>query len=109
MVTTFACTALLGMTIAYFTALRGQGISQKDLQEYDKGYSSYVIDKPAIAEHQRIQDEAIATLRARQDQVFDRLNKLENDQKLDEKDRDNLRGKLDVANNLLTELSKPKK
>lgn len=71
------CTALIGMTIAWWTALSERGVNRRDMEEYVRTYSPYVIDKGLIAEHQTTQDKEIARIGTVQSEVVKRLDKLE--------------------------------
>ena len=62
-------TAIAGLLVAYFTALRDKGVSQDEMHAYVKEYSPYVLDKQSIAEHQSQQDRQIGTLIG-QDETF---------------------------------------
>jgi len=79
-------TALVGITVAYFTALRSQGVSRNELEEYVNKFSPYSHDKEVIALQQQSQDKAIGSLDGLKDRIFDRLNKVEI--KDSEQDRD---------------------
>lgn len=70
-------TGLIGMTVAWWTALSERGVTRRDMEEYVRLYSPYVIDKAGIAEHQSNQDKEIARLGANQLEVLRRLDKLE--------------------------------
>ena len=59
---------LVSMTVAYFTALRGQGVSQKDMQEYvDRAFAE---DRKVIAIQNSNQDEKIGSLMGHKDRIF---------------------------------------
>src|SRR4029077_2305586 len=67
-----AITALIGMTVAYFTALRGQGVSQKDMQEYvDKDIAH---DREVIATQNQSRDEKIGSLNGHKDRIFTEID-----------------------------------
>jgi len=65
---------LVSMTVAYFTALRGQGVSQKDMQEYvDRAFAH---DRELISLQNSTQDEKIGSLMGHKDRLFDLINKI---------------------------------
>lgn len=79
-----AITALMGMTVAYFTALRGQGVQsqdlstlRKELQEYTDTKSPYAKDKELLSNINSQQDRAIGELQGKQERVFERLKTIE--------------------------------
>ena len=70
---------LLGFVVAWWTALQGRGVSQKDMQEYVERYSPYSQQKDVIANHFTNQDTQIGVLQGKQDRNYERLNKNENE------------------------------
>jgi len=70
-------TALIGMTVAWFTALQSHGVSQKDMQDYVDKFSPYSHDKEVIAIQQANQDRDIGSLLGHKDRIFDRLKMIE--------------------------------
>ena len=61
--TTGACGLLIGMTVAWWTALQSKGMTQGE--------------KEFIALQQSMQDEKIGQLMGHKDRIFDRLNTIE--------------------------------
>lgn len=47
---------LTGMTIAWFTAFEGRGVTRPEMELYVRDYSPYVIDKSGIEARLRIED-----------------------------------------------------
>ena len=83
---TGAFSLLLGFIVAWWTALQGKGVSQKEMQEYVKEYSPYVLQKPAIEQHIVDSNNRIGEIKGRQEQVLTRLSKVEFQLTTDERD-----------------------
>ncbi len=77
---------LIGLFLAWWTALGKQGISQKELQEYEDKFSPYVQERALLAEHNSLQDSQIGKLQGVQQQYDTRLNG--HDTKLHDDERD---------------------
>ena len=67
----------ISMTVAYFTALRGQGVSRAEMQEYVDKYSPYNHDKELITLQQANQDEKIGVLTGHKDRMYDLIKMLQ--------------------------------
>jgi len=80
MATSILAGLVIGLVVAYFTALQGKGSTQKDVQEYVEKFSPYSHDKEVIALQQQNQDKEIGILHGFKDRIFDRLNKIEEKQ-----------------------------
>jgi hypothetical protein len=70
---------IAGLVLAWFTAFSGHGVTQTQMEEYVDKHSPYLADKPALSEHQRVQDEELGKLAGRQDRVFETLSTHTND------------------------------
>jgi len=68
---------LVSMTVAYFTALRGQGVSRAEMQEYVDKYSPYNHDKEVLALQQATQDKEIGSLSGHKDRIYDLIKMLQ--------------------------------
>ncbi len=77
---------LIGLFLAWWTALGKQGISQKELQEYEDKFSPYVQERALLAEHNASQDTQIGILQGVDRQNEKRLT--EHDIKLHDDERD---------------------
>jgi len=111
-----AITALMGMTVAFFTALRGQGASPQDLvnlrremQTYTDTNSPYSHDKNLIALQQQSQDEKIGILTGLKDRIFDRLNKMEETKIIVDRDLQDHDNKIKMLTNYIEAEKFPKK
>jgi len=69
--------ALLAMTVAWFTAMQAKGISESELKAYVKEYSPYVFDKDNLARQQAAQDTEMGRIAGRQERVLERLGKID--------------------------------
>jgi hypothetical protein len=68
---------LVGMTVAWFTALQTKGVSTAEMQGYVDKYSPYSHDKELISLQQTSQDTKIGEVMGKIDRIFDRLAKME--------------------------------
>lgn len=71
---------VIGLLVAWFTAIQSRGITLKELQEYVDKYS------PVLPKDMAIQSSQIGELRGKQERIFERLAGLENNEKVDEKE-----------------------
>jgi hypothetical protein len=71
------CSLLVGMIIAWYTALQGKGVSPIEMQSYVEKYTPYSHDKELIALQQSSQDTKIGELMGKVDRIFDRLTKMD--------------------------------
>ncbi len=81
---TAAVSVLVGMTIAWWSALQSKGVSQKDMQDYVREYMREY--RESILQHATSSDTQIGTLRGTQEQMNLRLSKTELQQATDERD-----------------------
>ncbi len=77
---TAAISVLLGFIVAWWTALQNKGINQNELREFMRDY------KQGIAEHVTAVDTQIGELKGKQEQIIQRLSKVEYQQATDERD-----------------------
>ncbi len=77
---------VVGLLVAWFTAIQSKGITQKELQEYEDKYSPYVQQRDTIALHNATQDAQIGQLQSAQQSNAERMNKY--DTKFHDDDRD---------------------
>ncbi len=68
---------VVGLLVAWTTAIMGKGVNQKEMEDYIKDHSPYAYDKQVLTEHNASQDTKIGNLEGKQEKVFERLNKLE--------------------------------
>jgi len=71
---------VIGLLLAWFTAYSGKGVTLKEMQEYVDKYS------PVLPKDQALQTAQIGELRGKQERIADRLNSLENNEKVDERE-----------------------
>jgi hypothetical protein len=72
--TSFLGGMCVSLVVAYFTALRGQGLSQKDMQDYvDRAFSN---DRAIAAMQNATQDEKIGSLLGSRDRIFTEIEML---------------------------------
>jgi len=71
---------VVGLLLAWFTAYSGKGVTLKEMQEYVDKYS------PVLPKDQALQTAQIGELRGKQERIADRLNSLENNEKVDERE-----------------------
>ena len=97
----------LGLLAAWFTALQGKGVTQKDMQEYIIGY--YATERRVIAEHTSQQDGYIGILQGKQEKLFDAVSEIKSNEKEHDRDIIEIKEKLKLAANYLEEQQKAKK
>ncbi len=71
---------IVGLLLAWFTAMQNKGVTQKDMQEYVDKYSPVM---PKDITSQAVQ---VSEIRANQQGIFSRLGTLENNERTDEKE-----------------------
>jgi hypothetical protein len=77
---------IVGLFLAWYTAMQGKGVTQKELQEYEDKFSPYVQERSLLAEHNRFQDTQIGELRGVQQSNVERLNEFNTKFHDDERD-----------------------
>jgi len=104
---------VVGLIVAWFTAIQNKGVTQSTLEDYVDKHSPYLMDKGGLSEHNQNQDRQIGILEGKQERAFDRLGALESKLGNDEREITDLRGdlrtKTEMIANLLEEQRKAKK
>jgi hypothetical protein len=98
---------MVGLLLAWFTALQGKGVTQKEMQEYIIAY--YATEKRVISEHTSQQDTYIGILQGKQEKIIQDLSECKVSQKEHDRDITEIREKLKLAANYLEEQQKVKK
>jgi hypothetical protein len=105
------CTGLAGLfigtMIAWWSALQGKGVTQKEMQDYIIQYFS--TERRVIAEHTSQQDGYIGQLQGKQDKIVQDLAECKLGQKEHDRDLIEIRDKLKLTTNYLEEQQKVKK
>jgi hypothetical protein len=109
MATSLLSGLVIGLLVAWFSAMQTKGVSGKDMQDYVDRFSPYLKDKDTINAHNSIQDQQIGELRGGDERINARLNALDVKLVGDERDISDLKNKLDLATNYLEELKKGKR
>jgi hypothetical protein len=100
---------IVGMTLAWFTALQNKGVTHQELQDYEEKYSPYIQQREIIASNNRIQDSQIGALQAIQQHNIEKLNSFEAKFHDDERDIIDLQHKVKEFGDFIEELRKAKK
>ncbi len=97
----------VGLLIAWFSALQGKGVTQKDMQEYVDKYS------PVMPKDQAMQNTQIGEIRGRQEKLSIDLSNIQFKQSTDEHDFTEFKAKTEKNNeywaNFIEEQRKAKK
>lgn len=101
---------VVGLLLAWFAAFQRQGVTQVQLEDYVAKHSPYIFDKQAISDHNATQDKEIGRISGRQEQVIDRLGKIEITLNTDEREmseiRTDVKTKMDIVASLLEQQKK---
>jgi len=100
---------IVGLILAYFTALQSKGVTQKEMQDYDKEYSIYAQAKEGISQRNQTQDNQIGTLQGIQQTNITKLSAHDTKLHDDEKDILELQGKVKRFGDFIEEQWKAKK
>ncbi len=98
-----------GILIAYFTAMQSKGVTEKQMQDYDKDYSLYAQAKEGIAIRNQTQDNQIGALQAIQNSNIAKLTLHDSKFHDDERDIEELKGKVKRFGDFIEETWKAKK
>ena len=102
-----AITALIGMTVAWFTALITHGVSSKDMQDYvDKSLAN---DRQMVALENATQNEKIGILMGQKDRIFDVLKMIQEKHISYDKDLSDDEHKIQILTNYIEAEKFPKK
>ncbi len=98
-----------GLFLAWLTALQSKGVTQKEMQDYDKEYSLFAQQKEGLSQRNQTQDDKIGTLQGLQQANIAKLGS--HDAKLhdDERDITELQNKVKQFGDFVDELRKAKK
>ncbi len=106
-VATGSMSLLVGMTIAWWSALQGKGITEKDMQEFVTQF--FGSERRIISEHTSQQDGYIGVLQGKQDKTSELISEIKSTQRDHDKDLTEIREKLKLTANYLEEQQKVKK
>ena len=98
-----------GILLAYFNAVQSKGVTEKQMQDYDKDYSLYAQAKEGIALRNQTQDNQIGALQGIQKTNIDKLSQHDTKFHDDERDIDELKGKVKRFGDYIEESYKAKK
>ncbi len=98
-----------GILLAYFNAMQGKGVTTKEMQDYDKDYSVYAQAKEGIALRNQTQDNQIGALQGIQQANIAKLNTHDGKFHDDERDIEDLKGKVKRFSDYVEEQWKAKK
>ncbi len=98
-----------GVLLAYFNAIQSKGVTEDKMQSYDKDYSMYAQAKEGITSHNASQDQQIGILQGIQQSNIGRLNAHDTKFHDDEKDIEDLKGKVKRFGDFIEEQWKAKK
>ncbi len=101
--------AAAGILIAYFTAMQSKGVTTKEMQDYDKEYSLFAQQREGIASRNTAQDQQIGVLQGIQQSNIGRLNTHDTKFHDDERDIEDLKGKVKRFGDYIEESYKAKK
>ncbi len=98
-----------GLFLAWLTALQSKGVTQKEMQDYDKEYSLFAQSKEGLSQRNQTQDDKIGTLQGLQQANIGKLGA--HDAKLHDDERDiiELQNKVKQFGDFVDELRKAKK
>jgi len=99
----------ISMTIAWWTATTGKGVSRMEMEDYAQRYSPYSQDQKLLAEHNSQQDKEIGILRGQADRIFDRIQMIDQAHITYDSKLADLYKKLDTITNYLEEEKKVKR
>ena len=91
----------VGMSIAWFTAMQGKGISRAEVEQYMRDSSPYARDKDTLALHNANQDEQIGKLIGGDERISIRLNTIDIKISTNEKDIADMKSRLEYLANYL--------
>ena len=100
---------IIGLIVAYFTAFQNRGVTTKDMQDYDKEYSLYAQQKEGLAQRNAAQDVSIGAVQAVQQSNVNKLNVHDGKFHDDERDIEDLKGKVKRFGDFIEEQWKAKK
>ena len=95
--------------VAWWTAFQQKGVTQKEMQDYDKEYSLFAQQRDGLTQRNQIQDGQIGALQALQQANISRLNTYETKFHDDERDITELQNKVKQFGDFIDELRKAKK
>ncbi len=98
-----------GVLLAYFNAVQSKGVTEKQMQDYDKDYSLYAQAKEGIAIRNQTQDNQIGALQGIQKTNIDKLSQHDTKFHDDERDIEELKGKVKRFGDYIEESYKAKK
>ncbi len=98
-----------GILLAYFNAVQSKGVNEKQMQDYDKDYSLYAQAKEGIALRNQTQDNQIGALQGIQKTNIDKLSIHDSKFHDDERDIEELKGKVKRFGDFIEETWKAKK
>ncbi len=98
-----------GILLAYFNAMQSKGVTTKEMQDFDKEYSLYAKEKESIFQHNQTQDGQIGTLQGIQQSNIARMSAHDAKFHDDERDIEELKGKVKRFGDFIEEQWKAKK
>ncbi len=98
-----------GILLAYFNAMQSKGVTEEKMQSYDKDYSLYAQQREGISTRNAAQDQQIGILQGIQQSNIGRLNAHDTKFHDDERDIEDLKGKVKRFGDYIEESYKSKK
>lgn len=98
-----------GILLAYFNAMQSKGVTQKEMQDYDKEYSLFAQQKDGITQRNQTQDNQIGTLQGIQQSNIAKLAAHDTKFHDDERDIIDLQNKVKLFADYIDAIRMPKK
>ena len=105
-VATSGWSLLAGILLAWWTARDNKGITRKELTDYDKESSTYIIDRKSLLDHNTLQDGWIGELRGKQEKNATEISDVKTKQRDDEHDQADLSAKVKLFGDYVEEQRK---
>ena len=100
---------VIGLTVAWFTAIQNKGVSQSVVEDYVDKHSPYLMDKAVITEHNSAQDRQIGQLEGKQERMQERIGKMDEKHVGYENDISDLKSKIKLLTDYIEAGKYPKK
>ena len=100
---------LVGLLLAWFTAMQSKGVTQSQVEDYVDKHSPYLLDKAVITEHNSAQDRQIGILEGKQDRMQDRFSKVDEKDVGYENDINDLKNKIKLLTDYIEAEKYPRK
>ena len=100
---------VIGLLVAWFTAIQSKGVSQSQVEDYVDKHSPYLLDKAVISEHNSAQDRQIGILEGKLERLQERLGKMDEKHVGYESDINDLKNKIKLLTDYIEAEKYPRK